>query len=97
MSANEERRSAMTWRQLKEKANKLDERQLDMKVMWAGDERGGYVQYVEIIDEDQITITTVDMTTPDSELFAVTEEPTIVVEMVRAQFRASWPAPGGER
>jgi hypothetical protein len=54
MSRSKERDSAMTWRQLKEKIATLDERQLDMKVMWAGEERGGFVQAVDVLDEDHI-------------------------------------------
>ena len=45
---------AMTWRQLKEQVAALTEAQLDMKVMWAGEEIGGFVVKVEVLTEDHI-------------------------------------------
>jgi len=54
MSSNKERDKAMMWRQLKDKIATFDDAQLDMKVMWAGEERGGFVQAVDVLTEDHI-------------------------------------------
>lgn len=49
-----ERRAAMTYALLKEQLDKLTPEQLTQPVAWSGDERGGYVKYVWIAEEDLV-------------------------------------------
>lgn len=43
-----------TWQELKDIVNSLDEEQLKNAVTWWGDERGGRIEAVEILNEDYV-------------------------------------------
>lgn len=47
-------RKSMTWAELKEAVNKLPEENLQQPVRWWGNERGGVISYVNLLDEDYV-------------------------------------------
>jgi len=47
-------KKGMTFRDLKAAIGEMDEAQLDLRVLWAGDERGGVVHMLDILKEDHI-------------------------------------------
>ena len=49
-----EKQKTITWRQLKNFCNKLNDTQLKKKVSWCGEERGGKVVSVNKFREDMI-------------------------------------------
>lgn len=44
----------LTWRELKKFANELNEDQLNTKIIWWGDERGGDVNRIDTLKEDHV-------------------------------------------
>jgi hypothetical protein len=54
MGRKETEKKGITFRELKEAVNAMDDAQLDLRVLWAGDERGGVVHMVDILQEDHI-------------------------------------------
>lgn len=53
-TTKEEARKPITYRQLKEKIDALSEEQLDMQVVWLGDECGGKVVALDVLEENWI-------------------------------------------
>lgn len=49
-----EKPKAMTFRQLRDQLNALPDESLDYKVQWCGEERGGAIGKVWILEEDHV-------------------------------------------
>lgn len=48
------KKEKFTWQNLKDVVNTLNEEQLKNEVIWWGDERGGKIVYVEILNDDYV-------------------------------------------
>lgn len=50
--SREQQEKAMTYRQLRDQLNALPESSLDHKVCWSGEDKGGWIASVWVLEED---------------------------------------------